>query len=76
VPVPPASTRYAYQFNADARLYDGLTYEQRWRLQKSAPECTPLEEGEQSLAGRFLRVEGQAFGCGEASALGCEDRVL
>jgi hypothetical protein len=53
-----------------------LTYERRWKLQKSAPECTPLGEDEQSLAGRFPRVEGHAYGCGEASGLGCEDRVL
>ncbi|WP_375772644.1 hypothetical protein NR798_17710 [Archangium gephyra] len=68
--------RYAYQLNIDVRRYDQLTYARRWRLQKSAPECSPLGEGEQTLAGRFLRVEGQAYGCGEASGLGCEDRVL
>ena len=71
-----AATRYVYQLNTDIRRMDQLTYERRWKLQKSAPECTPLGEGEQSLAGRFLRVEGHAYGCGEASALGCEDRVL
>jgi hypothetical protein len=77
VPVPQNSApRYESRLNIDIRRYDPLTYERRWRLRKSAPECTPLAEGEQSLAGRFLRVEGQAYGCGEAPGAGCEDRVL
>jgi hypothetical protein len=71
-----SATRYEYRLNTDIRRMDQLTYERRWMLKKSAPECTPLGEGEQSLAGRFLRVEGQAYGCGEASGGECEDRVL
>ena len=53
-----------------------MTWRRRWRLQKSAPECTPREEGE-SLANVLQRVEGRAHGCGDAaSASGCEDQAL
>lgn len=48
----------------------------RWKLQKSAPECTPLEGGMAALASRHLRVEGHAWGCGDATASGCEDWSL
>jgi hypothetical protein len=44
-----------------------------WQLQKSAPECTPLAEGE-SLASVTPRVEGHAYGCGSGAS--CEDRAL
>ena len=53
-----------------------MTWRRQWRLQKSAPECTPREEGE-SLADVVQRVEGRVYGCGDAaSASGCEDKAL
>lgn len=45
----------------------------RWKLKKSAPECTPLEGGMGALADHYLRVEGRAWGCRGATASGCED---
>jgi hypothetical protein len=43
---------------------------------KSAPERTPREEGG-TLADVLQRVEGRAYGCGDAvSASGCEDKAL
>ncbi len=53
-----------------------LSWRRQWRLQKSAPECTPRDEGE-SLADVVQRVEGRAYGCGDAAAAsGCEDQAL
>jgi hypothetical protein len=52
------------------------TWRRQWRLQKSAPECSP-REGDGSLATVAQRVEGRAYGCGDsATASGCEDKAL
>jgi hypothetical protein len=74
--VRESATRYGYQLNAALPHYDQPTYQRRWRLQKSMPECMPLEGGEEALARRYERVEGHVYGCGEASGTGCEDQVL
>jgi len=66
--------QFQYRLNADLAHYDQPVYLRRWRLQKSAPECTPLEGGEASLVNGVERVEGRVFGCGEVS--GCEDQAL
>ncbi|MFL5355708.1 hypothetical protein [Archangium sp.] len=48
----------------------------RWKLQKSAPQCTPLEGDMAALSAHYLRVEGHAWGCRGSTALGCEDLAL
>ncbi|PTL82383.1 hypothetical protein DAT35_16315 [Vitiosangium sp. GDMCC 1.1324] len=72
----PVAVRYVYRPVADVPSFGLVATWPRWRLQKSDPECTLLEGGEASLASRFQRVEGHAYGCGDASASGCEDRIL
>jgi hypothetical protein len=70
----PAALRYVFRpaTNMPSRGFQA----RRWKLEKSAPECSPLEGGMAALAGRYLRVEGRAWGCRDASAAGCEDQAL
>jgi hypothetical protein len=54
-----------------------IGYRKLWRLKKSAPECTPREAEARELLVAAERIEGHAYGCGEAVAgSACEDKVL
>jgi hypothetical protein len=70
----PQALRYVLRPATDVPSRGFLA--RRWKLKKSAPECTPLEGGMAALADRNLRVEGHAWGCSDATASGCEDWAL
>lgn len=72
-PPPPRSLRYLLRPATDVPSRYQV---RRWKLQKSAPQCTPLEGGMAALPAHYLRVEGHAWGCSDATAAGCEDWAL
>jgi hypothetical protein len=75
VPVTRESpTLYAYRKTVDIPVTTAISYQRQWRLQKSAPECTPREGESRELLVAAERVEGHVYGCDEAP--GCEDKVL
>ncbi len=78
VPVTHESpTLYSYRTAVDIPATSPVAYQRQWRLQKSAPECTPREAEARAAVVSSQRVEGHAYGCGEASSRsGCEDRAL
>jgi hypothetical protein len=77
VPVSTESpTLYAYKQAVDIPVTSPVGYQRQWRLQKSAPECTPQEAGAREAVLAAERVEGRIYGCSDASAgSGCEDKA-